>query len=298
MISDFLRKLTTGERFGFFCEGNKKKGSFNLNYFRNEAYKKPRWGYDKPSHNILYDILNRRRNSYQELLRKFIEYKDNFLNIPPVQTKNSLAPFLENPWLPGLDSFALYSILGIYKPEKYIEVGSGNSTRFARRSINDHQLKTAIISIDPQPRSEIDALCDEIIRKPVEDIDVGFFDQLNPGDILFVDNSHRCFMNSDVTALFIDILPRLKPGVMVEFHDIFLPNDYPPHWGKRYYQEQYLLAAYLLSEGNRFEVMLPNAFVSNDPELMAIFDPVFSDKKWGNTKRGGGSFWIVMGKPK
>jgi hypothetical protein len=273
-----------------------KRGTCDFNYFRKKVLNKPRWGYNNPPHTLLHDIINQRRTSYKKLLTTLVEYKQNFLRIPKYHDKsNRYEPHLDNHWLPGLDSFVLYSVLGIYKPDKFIEVGSGNSTKFARRSIRDNQLKTMIYSIDPQPRVGCDAICDQIIRKPVEELDVRFFDKLNSGDILFVDSSHRCFMGSDVTTMFIDVLPRLKAGVIVEFHDIFLPYDYPPHWGRRYYQEQYLLAAYLLAEGNKFEILLPNAFISHDPELMAILAPVLSDKKWGNANRGGGSFWIVMG---
>jgi hypothetical protein len=275
------------------ASAGKTKNSIKLNYLR-ETFKNPRWGYDKPPHKILYDIINERREDYKKVLNGFLDYKESFLNISKAQDKKKPdEPYLENPWLPVLDSFALYSFLAVYNPEKYIEVGSGNSTKFAGRSIKDHKLQTKIISLDPEPREEIDRLCDEVIRKHVEDVDVTFFDQLNHGDILFVDNSHRCFMNSDVTAIFLDILPRLKPGVIVEFHDIFLPNDYPPHWGKRYYSEQYLLAAYLLDRGSRFAILLPNAFISRDSSLKGILEPIFTDHRWGDKGFDGGSFWIV-----
>lgn len=279
--------------------------SLDLNYFRKEAFKKSRWGHNFPPHEILVKIINARKNAYKEVLKKFDEkFKDLFLQIPKFVDKNNPEePYLDNPWFLCLDSFILYSMLGFYKSENYIEIGSGNSTKFARRSIKDNQLRTRLISIDPEPRAEIDQIADEIIRKPVEEVDVTFFDQLNAGDILFVDNSHRCFMNSDATVIFIDILPRLKPGVIVEFHDIFLPNDYPPHWGERYYSEQYLLAAYLLAEGKRFDILLPNCFINFDPELQNILNSSFlSDKRWGRKcqggKYGGGSFWIVMNESK
>jgi hypothetical protein len=66
-----------------------------------------------------------------------------------------------------------------------------------------------------------------------------------------------------------DILPRLKKGVLVEFHDICLPYDYPEEWINRYYSEQYGLACYRLAEGDKFEIVLPNKFVVFDHELMS-----------------------------
>jgi len=262
-----------------------------LNYFR-ETFKNPRWGYGKPAHPLLHQIINEKRDDYIKSLSLFLNYKDRFLAISKNQGSSPNEPHQDNVWLPGLDSFALYCFLNILKPARYIEVGSGNSTKFARRSITDHNLKTTITSIDPQPRAEIDNICTKVIRKPVEDVDLTLFEQLEENDILFIDNSHRCFMNSDVTTVFLDIIPRLKPGVVVEIHDIFLPNDYPPHWGERYYSEQYLLAAYLLANGNKIETLLPNAFISGDSELREILKPIYTDDRWCGEKFGGGSFWF------
>ncbi len=77
-------------------------------------------------------------------------------------------------------------------------------------------------------------------------MDLALFRELQAGDVLFIDSSHRCFMNSDVTVLFLEVLPNLPPGVLVQVHDIFIPYDYPREWVERYYAEQYLLSCYLL----------------------------------------------------
>jgi len=85
--------------------------------------------------------------------------------------------------------------------------------------------------------------------------------------MLFIDGSHHCFMNSDATVIFLEILPRLKSNVIVQIHDIFLPYDYPPGWENRYYSEQYLLAAYLLAGTKIFNIILPMQYISKDEEL-------------------------------
>lgn len=148
-------------------------------------------------------------------------------------------------------------------------------------------------SIDPYPRAEIDQLCDEVIRQPIEDIDVGLFEVLDAGDILFVDNSHRVFTNSDVTTIFLDILPILKKGVLVQFHDIFLPFDYPEEWSKRYYSEQYILGAYLLGGGKDIDILLPNFYISNKPQLHRILSQFWDDPSSEIIETHGGSFWII-----
>ena len=132
------------------------------------------------------------------------------------------------PFLPPYDAVALYGLLRRTRPQRYLEVGSGHSTRFARRAIRDEGLATTVTSIDPEPRARIDELCDLVIRRPVEALeDDGVFLELGPGDVLFIDGSHRTFTGSDVTVLLLEVVPRLAPGVLVQVHDVYLPRDYP-----------------------------------------------------------------------
>lgn len=254
-----------------------------------------RWTSNNP-HPELYSIINRNRTNYCKLLNSFLSFKDNFVSISERQASDSSPsePSWMNTYIPALDGVALYGLIATRKPQYFLEVGSGNSTKFARKAITDHNLRTKIISIDPHPRAEIDVLCDQIVREPVEAISLDIFDRLGSGDILFVDNSHRVFMNSDATAIFLDVIPRLKPGVLVEIHDVTLPYDYPKDWIDRYYSEQYLLAAYLLAEGHRFEILLPNAFISADPELSKILTPLWQDSRMKSLESHGASFWIQI----
>ncbi len=244
----------------------------------------PRYGWGKPVHAQLYQILNRHRNSYMKQLQHCLTYLPYYQSIP----RHSDADFPNRPaWingsLPGLDAVTLYSLIAQHRPQYYMEIGVGNSTKFAKQAIVDHQLNTWIIGIDPYPMPGIEQICNQLISKPLEELDLGLFDKLQAGDILFVDNSHRVFMNSDVTIVFLEVLPRLKSGVMVEFHDIAWPLDYPPQWAKKYYSEQYLLAAYLLAEGQKLQILLPNAFISLDEELRTIMAPLWRKLNGGET---------------
>lgn len=99
-------------------------------------------------------------------------------------------------------------------------------------------------------------------------------------------------MNSDVTVFFLDILPRLPAGILVGIHDIFLPYDYPPQWGERFYSEQYLLAAYLLAEGSHIEIELPCCFVSSKPELKALLAPLYRHPRLVGMQPSGSLFWF------
>jgi hypothetical protein len=130
--------------------------------------------------------------------------------------------------------------------------------RFARHAIQLCNFPTQIISIDPYPRVEVDAICDTVIRQPVADVAPEYFDCLEGGDMLCIDSAHHSFTNSDATAFSLDIWPRLKSGVMIPIHDVFFPYDYPPEWSDGFYHEQYLLACVLLARNPSYAIELPD----------------------------------------
>lgn len=248
--------------------------------------------YDQNPHHRLFQILNRDRDRYAARLRSFAETASDYRDIALAPTL--VEPGWQNVFFSPLDAIALTGMIQTFHPTLYFEVGSGNSTMFARRAARLYSPGTTIISIDPEPRADVDTICDEVIRKPLEALtDLSQFDRIRSGDFLFIDSSHRCLMNSDVTVTFLDILPRLRPGVIVHFHDIFLPWDYPREWVSRYYSEQYLLACWLLA-GERLQVELPNMFISRDEELSACLDPVWPYVS--SRQRDGGSFWFTIQK--
>lgn len=108
---------------------------------------------------------------------------------------------------------------------KYIEIGSGNSTKVARKAIVENNLKTEITSIDPFPRANIDHLADSVIRKPFESLSDNKFiiESLEENDILFIDNSHRVFPNSDSMICFLELIPFLKKGLLYRFMIFIYP---------------------------------------------------------------------------
>ena len=258
---------------------------------------RPRYGHGKPAHGILLDKINRNRSLYEEHLKFFLNFKEPIQAIgykSDQKDENSLV--WDNDFLPGLDIVALYGMLARYKPKVYIEIGSGNSTMVARKSISENNLSTEIISIDPYPRANIDHLSDKVIRKPFEDMtDIEFIiNSLNENDILFIDNSHRVFPNSDSMVFFLELLPYLKKGVIVHIHDIYLPYDYPQFMCDRFYNEQYMLAAYLIANDDRFKTIMPNYFVSEDEDLNKIIAPIWDLPKLENVEKHGGSYWLQM----
>jgi len=256
---------------------------------------KPRYGHGKPAHSELYEIINSNRENYKNLLFKALEFKESIWEIKDSKhEEDSSKPVWNNGFLPGLDIIGIYTLMALYKPRKYIEIGSGNSTKVAYKAKTEQNLTTEIISIDPMPRAEIDNLANRVIREPIENIDFNIFNELNANDILFVDNSHRILPNSDSMVFYLEILPRLKKGVIVHIHDIYLPYDYPQFMCDRFYSEQYGLAMYLLANPKKYETILPNFFVHEDKELSEVISTIWKHKNLENVERHGGSFWLKI----
>jgi len=256
---------------------------------------KPRYGYGMPPHPELYALINSKRNNYQLLLQKALNYKETLWQIQDSKIeRNPFKPTWNNGFLPGLDILGIYTLIADLKPDKYIEIGSGNSTKVAYKAKKEQGLSTQIISIDPMPRAEIDHLADSIVREPFENIDHTILTELKENDILFVDNSHRILPNSDSLVFFLEILPKLKKGVIVHIHDIYLPYDYPQFMCDRFYSEQYGLAMYLLANEKKYEPLLPNYFIYCDTELSMQIAPFWEHENLKGVERHGGSFWLKI----
>ena len=176
------------------------------------------------------------------------------------------APRWDQDWFPRLDAAAAYAMVRSLRPRRIVEVGSGHSTRFLARAVADGGLDTRITAIDPQPRASIEKLPVEWLRTPVQR--VAAFPPLGENDILFIDSSHQLKPGSDVEFLLKAVLPMLPAGVRVHFHDIFLPDDYPPAWEGRRYNEQAAVAS--LIESDIFKVdFSSHAVVSRSPEKIS-----------------------------
>jgi hypothetical protein len=265
-----------------------------LDYQPSRAFA-PRYGY---SHGKIVS-LEHWFTAHNEEYIKFLDYMRT-LNVEHIPISLKAGAPLTAAWVGGaicaFDTLALYAMVQKHAPKTYLEIGSGMTTCFARQAIKDAGLNTRIISIDPEPRGDVDAICNEVIRDGLETCDLSAFDQLEAGDILFFDGSHRSFMNSDVTVFFIDVLPRIKPGVIVHVHDILLPWDYPDSFKYWYWNEQYLLAIYLMCSQEKLQPLLPTTWICRSQEFEKKLAYPFVDLGSSDANmswRGGGSMWFT-----
>jgi Methyltransferase domain len=214
---------------------------------------------------------------------------------PHFETQTAVGRFFSGNYAyDSVDADLLYAMVRSLRPTRVIELGSGYSTlvlAHAVRANNEagHQCDYQVF--DPYPRDWVRDGVPGLNRcHPVkaQDIAIEQFATLGDNDILFVDTTHTVKIGSDVNHIILDVLPRLEPGVVVHFHDIFLPYEYWRYWieGDWKWNEQYLVQAFL-AMNPRYEVLVgAQALIRDHPEelkaLIRDLDP----------RSAPSSFWI------
>jgi predicted O-methyltransferase YrrM len=193
---------------------------------------------------------------------------------------------VSNPYYGALDAEVLYSMIRLVRPERIVEVGSGFSTDIALTALKENG-SGCIECIEPFEPERMPIRPKYVV--PVQEVPLEEFESLEAGDILFIDSSHVVKLGSDVRYEYLEILPRLQPGVIVHVHDIFLPHEYPREWAhakRRFWTEQYLLQAFLVFN-DTFEVVWASSFMLHRHErrIRAAFPSL------DNTSQPG-SFWL------
>ncbi|KPK76295.1 MAG: hypothetical protein AMJ79_07210 [Phycisphaerae bacterium SM23_30] len=231
------------------------------------------------------------------LLEVLASYKEEF-DFAVHKTKTPHEFYLLNAAFSLEDAAVLHGMIRHFRPRTLIEVGGGYSTFVSARAGRLNQKQgppMRLICIEPYPRQthlKGFAGLDELIVQKVEQTEISLFEQLQENDILFIDSSHVVRIGGDVNFLYLEVLPRLKKGVVIHIHDIFLPYEYPREWLIRrlhFWTEQYLLQAFLC--GNQsFEVLFANHYMlSKHPEKMA---EVFVRPAGYRQRNIPNSFWI------
>ena len=193
------------------------------------------------------------------------------------------------------DAFWLFSMLLRFKPKRLVEVGSGFSscvTLDTRDNFMDSSLELVFIEPDPEARllgnmGDVHQENTTICKALVQDVPMEIFHTLEAGDVLFVDGSHVGKIGSDVLYILFEVLPALKPGVFIHFHDLFYPFEYPQEWLEKgwAWNEDYFMRAFL-QYNSKFDIVLFGHYlgVKHHPMLLK-HTPVCC-------KNTGGSLWL------
>jgi flagellar assembly factor FliW len=230
------------------------------------------------------------RRYYQELLENY-----PVLSFPPHKAPDYRF-FWDNDWFALMDAFTLSGIIQKEKPSRIIEVGSGFSSAVMLDTLDrmpSGSVKAKLTYIEPFPErlghllTASDREKANLIVKPVQDVPLSVFDELQANDILFIDSSHVGKVGSDVTFILLRVLPRLQPGVLIHFHDVCYPHSYPIKWLRRgiAWNESLFLRAFLVCNKD-FEIFAFNSHAAySHPELFKERFPQF-------LANSGGSIWM------
>lgn len=246
------------------------------------SVKRGRW--DKPSSlaGVCYDVerykglLSRLTGDYGVELGDLGEYGAN--------VEKSFGP-----GYPELDAAVLYMMIRDLRPRRYLEVGSGLSTYYcslAARKNGEQGDKVDMTCIEPFPYECLGGIEGiEIVERPVQDVEWERFESLGENDVLFIDSSHVLKIGGDVAYLYLEILPRLKRGVVIHVHDVPFPYNTPYPADKwvlcegrdcsewpRFWNEAMVLQA-LLAFNTSFEIVLSTPLIRYHDEgfLAATF---------------------------
>lgn len=202
----------------------------------------------------------------------------------------------ENGWYGAGDAEFLYSIIRLMRPRRIVEVGSGYSTLMAiealRRNSEEGAPSCEHVCIEPYERPWLESKNVTVLRRRLEDVAQERFRELQANDILFIDSSHVIRPQGDVLKEILEILPILSPGVLVHFHDVFTPRDYPDEWLEEkvlLWNEQYLLEAFL-SCNREFEIIGALDFLTRHHfDVIAAKFPILAAK---GPAAAPGAFWL------
>lgn len=235
--------------------------------------------------------INLNENKQIENLKIFSSYASS---IPWLDKNEPLRYVFENDYFSYTDGLVLYSMIMKNKPKRIIEIGSGYSSALMldmNEVFFDNSMLLTFIEPYPERLKGLLKITDydvcEIYESPLQKVDHDVFLTLEAGDILFIDSSHVTKFNSDVNEIIFLILPLLKRGVLIHFHDIFFPFEQPKEWLEKgmYWNETYLLKAFLMNN-NQYDIEFFNNYIWNFHRDEAIkYIPI-------GAKNSGGSLWL------
>jgi hypothetical protein len=204
-----------------------------------------------------------------ELLKLLANY---YSHLPFYRAKSEQNRYYyENPMFSFCDGITLFSIINHFKPHQIIEIGSGFSSALILDTVDKLKLDTITTFIEPYPLrlnqllSPTDIAKNRVIIDFIQNVDSNIFENLRDGDLLFIDSSHILKTGSDLFFELFSILPKLKSGVIIHFHDIFYDFDYPMNWVKsqKAYNESYFVKAFLMFN-QQYEILLMNSLLQHE----------------------------------
>ena len=246
-----IKKLSKIILLGLFKFGLKFKVIILPDYYYTpvsnilDLNKDKSWQKKSDLNGIKIDLENQIKNIKKIVLPFRDEYKNG-------EIYNEALKLNSGPGYGLIEAQALHGVIKYYSPKKIVEIGSGVST---------HCMLSAgaknITCIEPYPSNFIKKNTKiKLIKKKLQHCDIKIFEDLSAGDFLFVDSTHTLKIGSDVSKIYLEIIPILKPGVIIHIHDIFFPYNYSRDINNTMFQwlETQMLQA-LLIDNSKIEIL-------------------------------------------
>jgi len=222
--------------------------------------------------------VRRQVNAMREMCEPFAnEYRDN------LHFKKATFEHL-GPGYGYIEAQALHGVIRSLKPKHIIEVGSGVSTYCMLQAVALNPNGCDLTCIEPHPSDWLRSAKVNLIERPVQSVSGEIFESLGAGDFLFIDSSHAVKTGGDVNYLILEVLPVLRRGVTVHFHDITLPYDYNPDALQTFIQPQETALLHAFLVGNRgFEILFCMSQIHHDlPEALKEVFPEYQPEAMRN----------------
>jgi predicted O-methyltransferase YrrM len=227
----------------------------------------------------------------QEVARHVLELAD----VPKTSPDPGEYCWNNNFWN-NADALVQYGLLRSRKPRRIVEIGCGYSSLMMAKALLRNEQESPghqpeVTMMEPNPRREIMSALPHnwtLIETILQRAPLAIFEALDRGDLVFYDGSHCSRVASDVNWFFFEVLPRLKPGILIHVHDIFFPRTYPREWlldRRQSWNEQYVLQAFLM-HNQAYQIEIVNAFLAHfrPNELKELYQGI--QPFWG------ASFWM------
>jgi predicted O-methyltransferase YrrM len=237
-----------------------------------DHYYEPQFNFKKLNKNFNKDrnltginfCLNNQLHNLSNLI-----YKNELIELKLEKNSPNYNFNIHNSFFERGDAEIYYQLIRQLQPKNILEIGSGHSTLIALEAIKKnkeiHGAYTKITCVEPYENDWLKDLNVNVLRKKIEDVDEKYYLNLKNGDILFIDSSHIIRPQGDVLKIFLEIVPRLNKGVLIQIHDIFTPKDYPEKWvikENKFWNEQYLVESIIMNNNN-YEIYLMLNYLKN-----------------------------------
>lgn len=255
--------------------------------------------WDRPSElvGVRYDL-----QAMKTLLSRLAErYLPDYQALP---TYEEIKERRYGPGFPILDAMIIVLMLRDLKPKQYIEIGSGLSTYYSWLAVSKNGEEghgCDITCIDPFSTGRLWSLPGVAgLERSVQEVELALFERLSSGDVLFIDSTHVLKIGGDVAYLFLEVIPRLKPGVVIHVHDVHFPYN-TPYPAEQYifrakwplYRTEAMLLQAFLSYNTEYEIMLSAPMLRHYcEEFLVATIPGYQPVKTADYDTHYGSLWF------